>query len=154
MAIRNILNKSDEILHKVCRPVESFDEKLWILLDDMADTLSQANGVGLAAPQVAVRRRAVIINLGDDVIHELINPEIVWQSEEKQRVLEGCLSCPNEWGYVTRPMKVKYKAQDRKGNWYEEEASELYAQAVCHEVAHLDGQIFTEIVEEFVEVDD
>lgn len=154
MAVRNILNKSDEILHKTCRPVEAFDEKLWTLLDDMIETLEKAQGVGLAAPQVAVRRRAVIINIGDGVNHELINPEIIWESEEKQRVLEGCLSCPGEWGYVTRPMKVKFKAQDRNGEWYEMEVEELFAQAVCHELSHLDGHLFLEFVEEFVEVDE
>ena len=92
MAIRNILNKNDEILHKVCRPVENFDEKLWTLLDDMAETLAKANGVGLAAPQVAIRKRAVIIDVGDGKVHELINPEITWESEEKQRVVEGFLA--------------------------------------------------------------
>jgi peptide deformylase len=154
MAIRNILNKSDETLHKVCRPVEKFDQKLWTWLDDMAQTLDKAQGVGLAAPQVAILRRFCIINLGDGVVHELINPEITWKSEETQRVLEGCLSCPNEWGYVTRPMKVRFKAQDRNGNFYEEEVEGLYAQAVCHETAHLDGHLFLELVEEFVEVEE
>ncbi|MGN0593647.1 MAG: peptide deformylase [Hominimerdicola sp.] len=154
MAIRNILNKSDEILHKVCRPVENFDEKLWTLLDDMAETLAKANGVGLAAPQVAIRKRAVIIDVGDGEVHELINPEITWESQEKQRVVEGCLSCPGEWGYVTRPMKVKFKAQNRKGEWYEMEVEGLFAQAVCHELSHLDGHLFLEFVEEFVEVEE
>lgn len=154
MAIRNILNKSDEILHKVCRPVEKFDDKLCILLDDMIETLEKAQGVGLAAPQIAVRRRAVIINIGDGVNHELINPEITWESEEKQRVVEGCLSCPGEWGYVTHPKKVKFKAQNRNGEWYEMEAEDLFAQAVCHELSHLDGHLFLEFVEEFVEVDE
>ena len=138
MALRKILNKSDEILHKVCKPVTEFDDKLGQLLDDMTETLKNANGVGLAGPQVAKLRRVVVI----------------WQSEEKQRVLEGCLSCPNEWGYVTRPMRVKFKAQDRHGKWYEMEVSELFAQCVCHELAHLEGHLFTEIVEEFVEVED
>lgn len=154
MAIRKIVNKQDEILHKPCRPVEKFDERLWTLLDDMIETLSKANGVGLAAPQVSVKRRAVIINVGDGINHELINPEIIWQSEETQRVVEGCLSCPGEWGYVTRPLKVKFKAQDRNGEWYEMEAEELFAQAVCHELGHLDGHLFLEYVEEFVEVEE
>ncbi len=154
MAIRNILNKSDETLHKVCRPVEKFDRKLWTWLDDMAETLAKAEGVGLAAPQVAILRRFCIIDVGDGNVYELVNPEITWQSEETQRVVEGCLSCPNEWGYVTRPMKIKFKAQDRHGEWYEMEVEELFAQAVCHELAHLDGHLFTEIVEEFVEVEE
>lgn len=154
MAIRNILINGDEILNKVCRPVEKFDEKLWVLLDDMIETLEKANGVGLAAPQVAVRKRAVIINVGDGVNHELINPEITWQSEETQRVIEGCLSCPGQWGYVTHPKKLKFKAQDRNGKWYEMEAEDLFAQAVCHELSHLDGHLFLEFVEEFVEVEE
>lgn len=154
MAIRKILNKSDETLHKVCKPVEKFDEKLHTWLDDMAQTLEEAQGVGLAAPQVAILRRFCVINVGDGNVYELINPEILWSSEETQRVIEGCLSCPNEWGYVTRPMKVRFKAQDRHGEWYEMEAEELFAQAVCHELAHLDGHLFTELVEEFVEVEE
>ncbi|WP_295208747.1 peptide deformylase [Ruminococcus sp.] len=153
MALRKILNKSDEILHKVCKPVTEFDDKLGQLLDDMTETLVKANGVGLAGPQVAKLRRVVVIII-DDKVYELINPEITWQSEETQRVLEGCLSCPGEWGYVTRPMRVKFKAQDRHGKWYEMETSELFAQCVCHELAHLEGHLFTEIVEEFVEVED
>ena len=128
MALRTILNKSDEILHKVCKPVTEFDDKLGQLLDDMAETLVKANGVGLAGPQVAKLRRIVVIII-DDKVYELVNPEITWQSEETQRVLEGCLSCPGEWGYVTRPMKVKFKAQDRHGEWYEMEVSELLLSA-------------------------
>ena len=149
MAVRKILNKSDEILHKVCKPVEKFDQKLWTWLDDMKETLEKANGVGLAAPQVGILRRICIIDVGDGV-HELINPEITYESEETQYVQEGCLSCPDEWGYVTRPMRIRFKAQDRHGEWYEMEAEKLFAQAVCHECAHLDGHLFLEIVEEFV----
>lgn len=154
MAIRKILNKSDEMLHKVCKPVEKFDQKLWTWLDDMADTLKKAEGAGLAAPQVAILRRFCIIDIGDGKIYEMINPEITWQSEEKQRVQEGCLSCPGEWGYVTRPKIVTFKAQDRYGDWYEMTVSDLFAQAVCHETAHLDGHLFLEYVEEFIEVDE
>ncbi len=153
MAIRNIVNKRDDILRKVCKPVEKFDEKLWILLDDMAETLEKAQGAGLAAPQVGILRRAVIIDAGEGVC-ELINPEILEKSEETHKVIEGCLSCPGEWGYVIRPVKVKFKAQDRHGNWYEKEVSDLFAQAVCHETEHLDGQLFTDIVEEFVDVEE
>ena len=149
MAIRNIVNKRDDILRKVCKPVEKFDEKLWILLDDMAETLEKAQGAGLAAPQVGILRRAVIIDAGEGVC-ELINPEILEKSEETHKVIEGCLSCPGEWGYVIRPVKVKFKAQD----WYEKEVSDLFAQAVCHETEHLDGQLFTDIVEEFVDVEE
>ena len=153
MAIRNIVNKRDDILRKVCKPVEKFDEKLWILIDDMAETLEKAQGAGLAAPQVGILRRAVIIDAGEGVC-ELINPEILEKSEETHKVIEGCLSCPGEWGYVIRPVKVKFKAQDRHGNWYEKEVSDLFAQAVCHETEHLDGQLFTDIVEEFVDVEE
>ena len=153
MAIRNIVIKGDDILRKVCKPVEKFDQKLWTMLDDMAETLEKANGVGLAAPQIGVLRRAVIIDAGEGLF-ELINPVILEQSKETQRPLEGCLSCPNEWGYVTRPKTVKFKAQDRTGDWYEKEVSDLFAQAVCHELAHLEGQLFVDIVEEFVEVEE
>lgn len=153
MAIRNIVNKRDDILRKVCKPVEKFDEKLWTLLDDMAETLEKAQGAGLAAPQVGILRRAVIIDAGEGVC-ELINPEILEKSEETHKVIEGCLSCPGEWGYVIRPVKVKFKAQDRHGNWYEKVVSDLFAQAVCHETEHLDGQLFIDIVEEFVDVEE
>lgn len=153
MAIRNIVNKRDDILRKVCKPVEKFDKKLWTLLDDMAETLEKAQGAGLAAPQVGILRRAVIINAGEGVC-ELINPEILEKSEETHKVIEGCLSCPGEWGYVIRPVKVKFKAQDRHGNWYEKVVSDLFAQAVCHETEHLDGQLFIDIVEEFVDVEE
>ena len=154
MALRKILNKSDEILHKVCKPVTEFDDKLGQLLDDMTETLKNANGVGLAGPQVAKLRRVVVIII-DDKVYELINPEITWQSEEKQRVLEGCLSCPNEWGYVTRPMRVKFKAQDRFGNEYEREVSDLFARCVCHELNHLDGITLPDNIEApYVEEDE
>ena len=153
MAIRNILNKRDETLHKVCKPVEKFDEKLWTLLDDMIDTLKKAEGVGLAAPQVGILRRAVVIDAGDGLC-ELINPEILERSEETHKVIEGCLSCPGEWGYTVRPVSVKFKAQDRNGNWYEKEVTDLFAQAVCHETEHLDGDLFLEKVVEFVEADE
>lgn len=153
MAIRNIVNKREDILRKVCKPVEKFDQKLWTLLDDMAETLDKAQGVGLAAPQVGILRRAVIIDAGEGLF-ELINPVILEKSEETHRVLEGCLSCPGEWGYTIRPVRVKFKAQDRNGNWYEKEVADLFAQAVCHECEHLDGKLFIDIVEEFVEVEE
>lgn len=153
MAIRNILNKRDETLHKICKPVEKFDEKLWTLLDDMAETLKKAEGAGLAAPQVGILRRAVVIDAGEGLC-ELINPQILEESEEKHKVIEGCLSCPGEWGYTIRPVRVKFKAQDRNGNWYAKEVSDLFAQAVCHETEHLDGHLFLEKVVEFVDVDE
>ncbi|MGN1037284.1 MAG: peptide deformylase [Ruminococcus sp.] len=152
MAIRKILTQEDETLHAVCKPVEKFDEKLAQLLDDMHETLDKAQGVGLAAPQIGVRRRIFIMHVDDEKI-EAINPQII-RAKGKQRVLEGCLSCPNQWGYVTRPLKCVLKAQDRNGNWYEKKFSELAAQCTCHENDHLDGHLFTEIVEEFVVPDE
>lgn len=152
MALRNIYVEGDEILRKVCRPVEKFDEKLAVLLDDMHETLDKADGVGLAGPQVGMCRRLFIMHLGEDRI-EAINPEILKQSG-KQHVLEGCLSCPEKWGYVDRPQKVTLKAQDRNGNWYERDFEDLGAQCVCHENAHLDGQLFVDIVDEFVRPED
>ena len=147
MALRKILTDKDESLHRVCRPVEKFDRKLAVLLDDMHETLEKAQGVGLAAPQVGICRRIFIMHLEDDIV-EAINPEIIVKSG-RQRVQEGCLSCPNIWGYVVRPMKVVLKAQDRHGNWYEREFTELGAQCASHENDHLDGHVFTEIVDEF-----
>ena len=142
----------DEILSKKCRPVEKFDEKLAQTLDDMHETLEKAQGVGLAGPQIGLCRRLFIMHLDDERI-EAINPEII-KKKGKQRVLEGCLSCPDRWGYVTRPMKVTLRAQDRNGEWYEREFTELGAQCTCHENDHLDGHVFVEIVEEFVRPED
>lgn len=147
MALRKILTDKDEALHKVCRPVEKFDEKLAQLLDDMHETLNKAQGVGLAGPQIGVCRRIFIMHLDEGSI-EAINPEITLK-KGKQRVQEGCLSCPNVWGYVTRPMHCRLKAQDRNGNWWERDFTELGAQCTAHEYDHLDGHVFTEIVEEF-----
>lgn len=148
MAIRTITKEGDPILRKVCRPVTDFDKKLWQKLDDMADTMHDANGVGLAGPQISFLRRVVVIDVGEGVV-ELINPEITYRSEETQYVQEGCLSCPNKWGMTTRPVKVRFKAQDRNGEWYEMEAEDLFAQAVCHELDHLEGKLFVDIVEEW-----
>lgn len=152
MALRNIVNKSEDVLHKKCRPVENFDEKLGILLDDMAETMYKAKGVGLAAPQVGILRRAVVIDVGDGLV-ELINPEIIKKSG-KQRGIEGCLSCPDQWGYVVRPMNVTVKAQDRTGKEIEIKAKEFFARAICHELDHLDGHLFIEKVDEFVDPKD
>lgn len=152
MALRNIYVDGDPILRKVCRPVEKFDSKLHTLLDDMHETLDKAEGVGLAGPQVGMCRRLFIMHLEDERI-EAVNPQIISESG-KQHVVEGCLSCPDKWGYVTRPQKVTLKAQDRNGEWYEKEFTDLGAQCVCHENAHLDGQLFVDIVEEFVRPED
>lgn len=142
MAIRNILtdDSDGEFLAKKCRPVEKFDKRLGMLLDDMAETLHSANGVGLAAIQVGVLRRIVVIDVGDGV-KELVNPEIVEQSGE-QESLEGCLSIPGRWGMTKRPKHVKVRAQDRSGKWFEYEGDDLLATASCHEIDHLDGVLF------------
>ncbi len=153
MALRAIVTKNDDLIRKVCRPVEKFDEKLWTLLDDMAQTMYQANGYGLAAPQVGKLRRLAVIDVGEGLI-ELINPVITEISDETQRGPEGCLSCPGEYGYVTRPLRCKVKAQDRNGNWFEKELSELFCRCACHELDHLDGRLFLDIVDEMLELDD
>ena len=140
MAIRNIVKTGDDVLVKMCRPVEKFDEKLWALLEDMNETMNAANGVGLAAPQVGLLRRVVVIDVGEGVI-ELINPEIIASSGEQNGV-EGCLSFPNEWGLVKRPMNVTVRAQDRHGKFFEMSGSELLARAFCHEIDHLNGVCF------------
>lgn len=140
MALRNIVRSGDEILTKVCRPVEKFNERLWTVLDDMAETMHNADGVGLAAPQVGLLRRIVVIDVGDGVV-ELINPEIV-RSSGVQEGTEGCLSFPGEWGEVTRPKYVTVRAQDRTGKTFELEGEDLMARAVFHEVDHLNGVCF------------
>ena len=148
MALRNILTKEEPLLYKTCRPVTVFNERLHQLLDDMADTLRQANGVGLAAPQVGVLRRVVLVietNVPEDkeeYIIELINPEII-ESSGIQNGAEGCLSVPGEYGLVERPMYVKVRAQDRNGEWFEVEGTGLTARCFCHELDHLDGIVFT-----------
>lgn len=138
MAIRRIVTDGDPILLKTCKPVDKFNRRLWQLLDDMKDTMYDAEGVGLAGPQVGVIRRVVVIDVGEG-LYELINPMILEQSEETQYGTEGCLSYPGVYGYVTRPKTVKFKAQDRNGEWYEKEVSDLFARCVCHELNHLDG---------------
>lgn len=140
MALRNIVKDGDSILRQKCRPVENFDEKLAVLLDDMAETLGQANGVGLAAPQVGIRRRVVVIDIGEGVM-EFINPEFLEQSGE-QECVEGCLSYPGEWAITKRPQHVLVRAQNRKGETFELEANDMLADVCCHEFDHLDGVIF------------
>ena len=143
MALRKILTQEESALHKVCREVTKFDDKLFELLDDMTETLYDANGVGLAAPQIGILRRIVVIDTGDEVI-EMINPEIL-ETEGEQDGMEGCLSVPGEFWLVKRPNRVKATAQDRDGNWYEIEAEGLIARCICHECDHLDGHLYTEI---------
>ena len=156
MALRKIICIEDELLRKKSRPVEKFDEKLHKLLDDMAETMYNANGVGLAAPQVAVLRRVVVlldVNQEPEEMVELVNPEVVEQSGE-QRIVEGCLSVPGVYGYVTRPTWARIRAQDRDGNWFEREGEGIVAQCFCHETEHLDGHLFTEKVEEYVDIEE
>ena len=142
MALRNIRINDDPILRKRSREVENFDERLFILLDDMKDTLYKAEGCGLAAVQVGVLKRVVIIDVGDGLM-ELINPEIVYTSGE-QYEYEGCLSIPGKSAITKRPMTVKVKAQDRNGKWCLYTGSGLKARAFCHELDHLDGHLYTE----------
>ena len=142
MAIRNMRIEGDDILRKKSRVVDRFDQRLWELLDDMADTLASQNGVGLAAVQVGALRRAFIVDVGDGPI-EFVNPEVL-ETSGTQTVLEGCLSFPGQWGMITRPNRVKMRAQDRHGKWFEIEGEELMAQAMLHENGHLDGKVFKE----------
>lgn len=148
MALRNILTKEDPTLRKVSRPVTKFDDRLHELLDDMAETLEDARGVGLAAPQVGILRRVVVVDVGEEIL-ELINPEIISESGE-QTGMEGCLSVPGKYGIVTRPNVVKVRAQDRFGEWYEAEGEELIARAFCHELDHLDGHLYVDKMERFL----
>ena len=144
MAIRQIVTSEDPILRKTSRKVEKFDEKLCTLLDDMRETLKKAEGAGLAAVQVGILRRVVLVDVGDGLL-ELINPEIIETKGEIEDT-EGCLSVPGEWGLVKRPEYVKIKAQDRRGVWRRYEGTDLKARCFCHELDHLDGVIFTDRV--------
>lgn len=140
MALRNIVKDGDPILTKVCRPVEKFDHKLEVLLDDMYETMQDADGVGIAGPQVGMMRRLCVIDVGEGRL-DLVNPEII-ETSGTQDGVEGCLSFPGEYGMVERPNHVKVKAQNKNGEWYEVEGEELLARALCHEIDHLDGICF------------
>lgn len=147
MAIRKILTDKDPALHKKCHTVTQFDERLWELLDDMKETLEDACGAGLAAPQIGIIRRVVLVVVNEDGdMLELINPEILEQRGE-QDGLEGCLSVPGMWAYIKRPQWVKVRAQDRNGDWFEAEGEGMTARCFCHEVAHLDGHLYTELAD-------
>ena len=148
MALRQLRYREDEILTKPCKEVKKFDEKLAILLDDMYETMQKAEGVGLAAPQVGILKRVAVIDIGEERI-DLVNPKII-ETTGEQEGTEGCLSFPKLYGVVKRPNKVKVRAQDRNGNWFEKEGTELLARAFCHECDHLDGHVFTELVTEYV----
>ena len=148
MGLRKIRTADDPALHKVCRPVEKFDCRLHKLLDDMKETLADAEGVGLAAPQVGILRRIVIVDTGDEIL-ELINPEML-ETDGEQTGAEGCLSVPGKYGLVKRPYYAKVRAQNRNGEWFEAEGEELIARCFCHELDHLDGIMYTEIMERFL----
>lgn len=143
MALRKILTQGDPALNKVCRPVEKFDRKLHWLLDDLKETLEASGGVGLAAPQVGILRRAVIVVDDQEQMVELVNPEIICQ-EGEQDGLEGCLSVPGMYGKVKRPSTVTVRAQDRDGRFFEVSGEEMVARCFCHELEHLDGHLFVE----------
>lgn len=148
MGLRKILTVKEPALHKVCRPVDKFDGRLHKLLDDMKQTLDDAGGVGLAAPQVGILRRVVVVDTGKEVL-ELVNPELL-ETDGEQEGAEGCLSVPGKYGLVKRPYYAKVRAQDRDGNWFEAEGEELTARCFCHEIDHLDGIIYTEVMERYL----
>ena len=153
MALRKIVTLEDPILRKTSRKVEKFDKRLWDLLDDMKDTLYNANGAGLAAVQVGILRRVVVIDVGDGFI-ELINPEITERSEEKQNEVEGCLSIPGRYGVTERPEWVKVKAQNREGKWVVYKGEGLKARCFCHELDHLDGVLYIDNALEMYDEED
>jgi len=148
MGLRKILTDKEPALHKVCKPVVNFDRRLWNLLDDMKETLIESGGVGLAAPQVGILRRVVLVDVGEEIL-ELVNPTLV-ETDGEQVGMEGCLSIPGKWAIVKRPYYAKVRAQDREGQWYEAEGEELIARCFCHELDHLDGIVYTEVMERFL----
>ena len=152
MAIRNIVKEGDPVLRGKCRAVEEITPRILTLLDDMRQTLREADGVGLAAPQVGVRRRIVLVVDENDEIIELINPEIIEKSGY-QRELEGCLSVPGRWGYTERPMEVTVRALNREGKEFTVHGSGLTARAFCHELDHLDGVLFVYHAVEFLYIE-
>lgn len=152
MAIRKIREIGDSCLKKKCREIEKFDDKLHTLLDDMKETLTLANGVGLAAPQVGILRRVVVIDRGEEEgMLELINPVII-HTEGSETDIEGCLSVPGKAGEVTRPKKATVKAFDRNGNEFQFTGEGLYARCICHECDHLDGILYVEKAEELFDL--
>ena len=148
MGLRRILTDKEPALHKTCKEVVNFDAKLHKLLDDMHETLEDSGGVGLAAPQVGILRRVVLVDNGEEVL-ELVNPTLV-ETDGEQVGPEGCLSVPGKYGLVKRPFYAKVRAQDRFGNWYEAEGEELTARCFCHELDHLDGIIYTEVMDRYL----
>lgn len=156
MALREIMKQGDPVLTKKAHPVTNFDEKLWALLDDLHETLDDAGGAGLAAPQIGILRRVALVADGDDTYVELVNPTVI-ATEGEEEGLEGCLSVPGYWGFVTRPTKARVRAQDRTGRWFEVEGTGMTARCYCHEIDHLDGHLYTELADRLYtqrEVDD
>lgn len=150
MALRKIVEQGDPVLNKISRPVTDFNRRLHLLIDDMIETLENANGAGLAAPQVGVLRRVcIVLNEEAGNFYELVNPEII-SARGDEEGLEGCLSVPGKWGLVHRPTAVRVRAQDRNGNWFEAEGTGLAARAFCHELEHLDGHLYTEHIDRFL----
>ena len=152
MGLRKILTDEDPALHKVCKPVTVFDAKLHKLIDDMRETLIESEGVGLAAPQVGILRRLVLVDNGEKIL-ELVNPTLLETSGE-QIGAEGCLSVPGKVGLVKRPYYAKVRAQDRNGSWFEVDGEELTARCFCHELDHLDGILYTEVMERLLTEDE
>lgn len=148
MGLRKILTDKEPALHKVCKPVTNFDSKLHKLLDDMRETLIDSGGVGLAAPQIGILRRVVVVDTGEEIV-ELVNP-VMLETDGEQEGPEGCLSVPGKYGIVKRPYYAKVRAQDRDGNWFEAEGEELIGRCFCHELDHLDGIVYTEVMERFL----
>ena len=146
MAKRKIRISTDEVLRKICKPVKEITPNILTLLDDMADTMYEAQGVGLAAPQVGIRKRVFVVDIGEGLF-EFVNPQII-KTSGTQVGQEGCLSCPNLWGMVERPSFVKVKAFDRYGKEFEIEATDFFARAIFHENDHLDGKLFKDIAKE------
>ena len=148
MAIRNIRELGEEVLNKKCKEVTEMTPRTKELIEDMLETMYEANGVGLAAPQVGILRRVVLVDVGDEIL-ELVNPTLL-ETDGEQMGAEGCLSVPGKYGLVLRPYWAKVRAQDRYGDWYEAEGEELIARCFCHELDHLDGIIYTEVMERFL----
>ena len=148
MGLRRILTDKEPALHKTCKPVVNFDARLHKLLDDMRETLLDSGGIGLAAPQIGILRRVVLVDNGEEIL-ELVNHTLV-ETDGEQVGAEGCLSVPGKYGLVKRPYVAKVRAQDRNGEWYEVEGEELIARCFCHELDHLDGIVYTEVMDRFL----
>lgn len=153
MAIREIRKKGDEILRKKSKPVTEVNNKINQLIDDMFETMYEADGVGLAAPQVGILKRICVIDVGEGPI-VLINPEKLEESSEQVQAVEGCLSIPGIYGEVKRPKRVVVKAMDRDGKYFTIEGTDMLARAICHEMDHLDGILFEDKVIRYVDMND